>query len=207
MPRIVDRDARRREVVETYLSLVATEGIQGATTRRLAAELGIATGALWHYFSNFDEVLRRAMELIFDRTNERIARLTEGRTGLAALRVMIEQIHPMDATTREEALVVVSFWGRVPEHQELGDLQSGVEEEWGRAYTHRLEEAIGLGELAADAPVRDLADVLLTLVTGIQVEYALQSEIASPERQWRLIRTVLGPWLTPAGSARVPTGV
>jgi len=206
MPRIVDREARRVEIVETYLGIVAAEGIESATTRRLAEELGVATGALWHYFANFDEVLQMAFRLAFDRTNERIAGQTTGRRGLDALRIMIEQIHPLDKVTRDEALVVVRFWGRAVSHPALGELQAGVEAEWGAAFRRHLDEAVAAGELRADAPVHDVADVLLTLVTGLQVEFALRSEIAEPSRQWRIIRTVLGPWLAGAGGSRLPVG-
>jgi AcrR family transcriptional regulator len=93
MPKIVDRDARRHEIVETYLHIVARDGMEAASTRALAAELGVASGALWHYFDGFDEVLFRAFQLIFDRATERIAASTEGKAGLAAFRAMVED-HP-----------------------------------------------------------------------------------------------------------------
>jgi len=204
MPRIVDREARRLEIVETYLAIVAADGIESATTRRLAAELGVATGALWHYFTDFDQVLQMALRLAFERTNERIAAQTAGQQGLDALRVMIEQIHPLDKVTGDEALVVVRFWGRAASHPALGRLQAGIEAEWGAAFRRHLQEAVGAGDLRDGIPVEDIADVLLTLGTGIQVEFALRSEVAEPARQWRIVRTVLGPWLTPSGGSRLP---
>ena len=200
VPKTVDREQRRTEIAETFLALVAREGFEAVTTRRLAAELGIATGALWYYFSNFDEVLVRAFRLVFARTNARIAERTAGRSGLAALLAMIGQIHPTDKTTRDEALVVVAFWGRVASHASLGAHQSAVEAQWRTGYREHLAAAVAAGELAAATPVPEVADVLLTLASGLQVELAVHADLAEVEHQWDIVRTVLGPWLTERGA-------
>ncbi|MBO3664928.1 TetR/AcrR family transcriptional regulator [Microbacterium stercoris] len=202
MPKIVDRDARRREIVETYLRLAAAEGVEAVTTRRLASELGVATGGLWHYFSGFDEVLLRAFELIFDRADERIAGVLAQRRGIDALCGLIDQTHPLDGTTGEEAHVVVSFWGRVPFHHELSAVQSRVEEHWHRTYRLALEQAVADGELRAGTPVDALADALLVFVAGYQIEHVLATSLARPDRQWRAVGAVLGPWLTEEAAAR-----
>lgn len=201
MPKIVDREGRRREIVDAYLALVAREGVAAATTRRLAQELGVATGALWHYFKGFDEVLQRAFERIFEATNARIDSAVADREGLDALCAMLEQIHPLDKTTGDEANVVVSFWGRVPFHAGMASFQAEVERAWHRAYELRLDEAVVRGELREDAPTRDLADALLTLMSGAQIEYVIGTPLGRADRQWRSIATVLGSWLTEAGRA------
>jgi len=200
VPKTVDREQRRTEIVETFLALVAREGFEATTTRRLAAELGIATGALWYYFPNFDEVLVRAFRLVFERTNARIAERTADRSGLAALLAMIGQIHPTDKTTRDEALVVVAFWGRVASHAALGAHQAAVEAQWREGYRAHLAAAVAAGELDGGTPVAAIADVLLTLASGLQVELAVHADLAEVAHQWDIVGAVLGPWLTDRGA-------
>ena len=45
MPKIVDHDARRRELVEIASQVIAKNGVEGATLRELAAEAGFSNGA------------------------------------------------------------------------------------------------------------------------------------------------------------------
>lgn len=206
MPKIVDRAARRREIVQTYLALVARDGMEAATTRRLAQELGMATGGLWHYFANFDEVLAEAFALVVERTTRRIAEHVGDSTGLVALARMLEQIHPLDKTTQDEALVVVNFWGRVTaqRHQRVRD--AFAERLWQDEYRTHLDEAVAAGELHPEAPVGALADTLLVLALGQQVTYVLDAPLSEPAAQWRIVQTVLAPWLTEAGLRRADLG-
>ena len=62
MPKIVDHDKRRWEILNRSLPLFAQEGYQQLTMRKLAKKLQVTTGVLYHYFENkekmFDELLR-----------------------------------------------------------------------------------------------------------------------------------------------------
>jgi len=201
VPKIVDRDARRREIAQTYLALVAKEGMEAATTRRLAQELGVASGALWHYFSNFDEVLEQAFAQVVEHTTSRIAEHVADRTGLAALVRMLEQIHPLDKTTQDEALVVVNFWGRVTAHRHQRVRDAFVERLWQDEYRVHLDQAVDAAELHPDAPTDALADALLVVALGQQVTYVLDAPLSEPAAQWRVVHALLDPWMTDKGRA------
>ena len=201
MPKLVDRDSRRAEIVTAYLRIVAREGIENASSRAVAAELAMSTGSLWHYFADFDEVLSAAFRRVFDDTNGRVAARVDGRRGLAAATAMLGEILPLSPVTHGEALVVVSFWGRVPSRPGLAAFQSQAEAVWHADLVGYLRQAGEDGHLRADAPLDLLADTLLVLCIGQQVEHVLRTEVARPARQWQLVAGCLTPWLTPAGRA------
>lgn len=52
MQKIVDHDHKRKMIVETAWKIIETEGIEKASIRRIASEVGMSTRALRHYFSN-----------------------------------------------------------------------------------------------------------------------------------------------------------
>ena len=201
MPKVVDRESRRAEIVTAYLRIVAREGVEHATSRAVAAELGVASGALWHYFADFDEVLFAAFRQIFDRTNERIATGTAGRRGLAAAVAMLAEILPLSPATHDEALVVVSFWGRVPSRPDLAAFQSQAEGAWRGSLLAHLEQARADGHLATEAPLDLVVDTVLVLCIGQQVEHVLRTDVSRPARQWELVAGCLAPWLTASGRA------
>jgi DNA-binding transcriptional regulator YbjK len=196
VPKIVDRESRRTEIAEAYLRVVARDGADRASTRAVAAELGVAAGALWHYFLDFDQLLARAFQLVFERTTSRILAAADGLRGLQALRATVVELIPTKEATQTEAFVVVGLWGRVPSKPELGGLQSRLEAEWRQLILTALAEAASDGELVEGAPLPELADLLLVVASGLQVEYVLRSDTAQPERQLALVGSVTAPWLS-----------
>ena len=61
MPKQVDREERRREIAAAVLRLVATRGVEAASLRAVAREAGVSMGAVQHYFTTRDEMLRFAL--------------------------------------------------------------------------------------------------------------------------------------------------
>jgi AcrR family transcriptional regulator len=194
MPRLVDRDERRALIVDAYLRIVSRSGVTAATSRALAAEAGISSGALWHYFEGFGDVVRAAFQQVYAQTNERIASATAGRRGLDALDAMALDILPHDSRTRDEAVVVVSFWGLLPAHDEFREQSRAVEAEWGRQVSMHLHEAIDDGELVPAAPVRELTDALLALYEALQLREVQGSPSAQPARQRAILEHLIAPW-------------
>lgn len=61
MPRKVDAQARREEVLERAFPLFAERGYHALGMRELAASLEVTTGLLYHYFENKPELFRQAV--------------------------------------------------------------------------------------------------------------------------------------------------
>jgi AcrR family transcriptional regulator len=53
----LDRDERRRKIAEVVVHLIAREGLEAATVRRVAAEVGFSTTIVTHYFAGKQEML------------------------------------------------------------------------------------------------------------------------------------------------------
>ncbi|MEV4348495.1 TetR/AcrR family transcriptional regulator [Actinoplanes sp. NPDC049596] len=194
MPKIVDHDQRRSEIVEAFLSVVARKGLPAATSRAIAAELGVGTGALWHYFDGFDAVTAAAYQRVFERTNIRIAGAATGLRGLAATEAVMREILPLGKETLDEAQVVVGFWGRLAANQKLATGWADVSDLWGGRLRTHLQEAIEDGDLAPETPVDGIVDLLLSLAVGQQVHAVMRTPLTDPVRQLALIDQCLASW-------------
>lgn len=186
--------------MDAFLRIADREGLDAVTSRAIAAELGIASGALWHYFENFDAVFTAAFTAIYDRTSERIERSTGDLDGLAALRAMIAEILPVSAEAQSEAGIVVAFWGRAAANHFLARYQAEAEEAWRTRMIGYLTAGVRGGELTPRSPITSIADVISSVCLGQQVEYVMRSPLGKPERQLALIDAVLSPWLGDRGS-------
>src|SRR3977135_1967542 len=123
MPKIVDWDARRDEILAATWRVIARDGIARATIRAIAREADCSRGILAHYFDDKADILGSALMLSHRRVIDRIDTQTAGRAGLDALRGTMLARRPIDEQRDLEAQIEISFWGRALGTPVLRDLQ------------------------------------------------------------------------------------
>ncbi len=200
MPKVVDHEERRAQIVEAYLKVVARSGHDAATSRTVAEELGMVPGGLWHYFASFTMIEQRAALRVGERTQERILLRTAGLRGLSRLKTLMHEVLPMEKETRDEAAIVVGFWGQMTRRPSLASMRRAPHE-WSGEIRAALDEAIEDGELRVDTPVEDLLLLLRSITYGQQVSEVVDGPAGNPEHRL-VLDTALRPWLTggPVGS-------
>ncbi|OKH21166.1 TetR/AcrR family transcriptional regulator [Chroogloeocystis siderophila] len=67
MPKIVDHDQYRKELLTKCFDLFAAKGYGAVTMRQIAKELGVSTGTLYHYFPSKQALFWQ----LYDELNER----------------------------------------------------------------------------------------------------------------------------------------
>ena len=69
MPKIVDHDQYRKELLMKSFDLFAQKGYSSTTMRQLAQGLGVSTGTLYHYFSSKEALF---CQLVQEQTQQDI---------------------------------------------------------------------------------------------------------------------------------------
>lgn len=82
MPKIVDQEQYRQELLRKSFDLLAEKGYANVTTRQLAQELGISTGAMYHYFPSKKALFEQLVEAM-------------GQQDVAALQHMVAGKHTL----------------------------------------------------------------------------------------------------------------
>jgi AcrR family transcriptional regulator len=72
VPKIVDAEARRQEVVQAVFRIIASDGLERASLREVADEAGLAVGSVRHYFASSDELLTFSFAAVIDRISGRL---------------------------------------------------------------------------------------------------------------------------------------
>lgn len=191
MPKVVDHDQRRLEIVQAAWRLIARGGFEAVTMRQVAAEAGYANGALKHYFRNKDELLAAAFQKTFYRVNERAARSIGQRTGLAAIRLLCLEMLPLDAERQVEARVAVAFWDRVVASASLMKIHADSVAIWRKWLEDELETARRDGQLRPGLTDAEGVDALFFLTTGMRVLPILERGFAPPETYVDMLDAVL----------------
>jgi AcrR family transcriptional regulator len=183
MPKIVDHDARRREIIDAVWSLISARGFQSVTMRELAAEAGYANGALVRYFPDKDAVLRAAFKRAFDATNERAEAVIGDRGGLAAMQALILEIMRL-----REARVVIGFWDHAAGDPDLIAFYGSTMDEWREQIRMYLRQARAAGEIPSGGRPDELViDSLVAMLMGLQITALFLPHDTTPERQLALL--------------------
>ena len=81
MPRIVDHEQRREEILEQCFSLFASQGYAALSMRGIARSLGVSTGALYYYFASKEAIFEAMFRRLATRNVEAVlAELPENAT-------------------------------------------------------------------------------------------------------------------------------
>jgi AcrR family transcriptional regulator len=192
VPKIVDHDLRKQELVSATWQVIARTGIVGVTTREIAREAGVSTGVLAHYFANKEELLAAALNRSHQQVYARLRERTQGLLGLDALRVVMLEALPLDEQRLLEAQIEVNFWSLALGHEALRELQHEEFERFWDVLHYRVSEAQKLGQVWPDLDADDVTHQLMVLVEGLSLEAVLYPSRATPERQTATLDSVLG---------------
>lgn len=147
MPKLIDHNERRAEIVSAAWDLIAADGIHGATVRHVARRAGVAAGSVRYVFPTQDELLLAVVAELEARSEAGVARRRR------------DYSRPDQAVKR----LVVS-------------LPTGEKEKSIRRVERSLRFAIGQvptleGAVASlrEARARECSDVLVTLAHGLDV--------------------------------------
>jgi AcrR family transcriptional regulator len=192
MPKIVDWDARRDDILSATWQVIARDGIAKATIRAIAREADCSRGILAHYFDDKADILGSALVLSHRRVGARMDASAAGHRGLDALRIVMLEALPLDEVRDLEAQIEISFWGRALGNPALRDLQHSEFDRLRKRLRAHLEEAAELGQIGGNVDVDLATHQLVVLIDGVSAERVLYPDRVPPERQVDLLDELLG---------------
>ena len=140
MPRTVDVIERRARVAAAARAVIAREGLDAASVRRVAAEAGNSTTVVTHYFADKQALLVAAVEDAYRAVAARMAAHSgDGSGGLTTLRAVLLETLPLDAERTAESRMWMAFWSMAVTQPAL---RAGAE--------HRVRGVAGAGGAAGD---------------------------------------------------------
>lgn len=103
MPRVVDHEARRRDIANISIRLLARDGAAGLSLRSIAAEMGGSLTMVTHYYANRQELMTDLAHQICDVWRAALVELDEKhREPRDRLRAFMIWLLPVNARGQEE---------------------------------------------------------------------------------------------------------
>lgn len=186
MPKIVDREQYRKELLWKSFDLFAQKGYASITMREIAKELGVSTGTLYHYFPNKEALF---LQLVEEQTEQDISDfLSEGQdaqTLAERIDALIHFIAKNEDYFVNQTLISIDFYqqqGRatVINNQILQKVQEALRQELSRYL--KIQD-------------RALVNFICNVVAGLLVARMFEGDVISYEEQGDLLRKMVCQYL------------
>lgn len=186
MPRIIDHDDRRREIIEVAKRIIIKGGYEAATMRSIAEEAGFANGALKHYFPNKDSIIAATFMSVLMANEDSLEQqgLIPGvsadrfrtMSAIDRLRAYLHATMGFDDNEKGEARILLALWEYSLSNDVLAELYRAHLTEWRGQIVSFMEAAAIEGSVRLGLPYGELADEFISVVIGASVVRLLRGE-------------------------------
>lgn len=183
MPRHVDHDQRRREILEATWRVLGERGVKGLSFRAIANELGGSTTLVTHYFDSQADLIQELAVYFSTAADAEIAELEEGAgTPYERLLILLEWLVPSteDGVVQERARIVLLADRLAGE--DLSENFEVWETKTRELLRNHLEEMVSTEELELRV------EMLRVLTNGLTLSAIEHPELWPGDRQLAIIR-------------------
>ncbi|MEM8604047.1 MAG: TetR/AcrR family transcriptional regulator, partial [Cyanobacteria bacterium P01_H01_bin.121] len=162
MPKIVDHEQYRKELLGGCLQIFAERGYGSATMRQIAKGLGVSTGTLYHYFPSKESIFMQLIqELCEQDISTFLAQAPQSGTLAERLQAALDFVVQNMAYYHKQLLLWVDFFQQTRES--AGEEQRFLRQIWDRC-RDRLVDYLQVSDPA-------IADHLMIFVDGLIMQY------------------------------------
>jgi AcrR family transcriptional regulator len=131
MPKRVEHGERRTAHVESSLGLIAKEGLDAVTLRRVAAQSGCTTGAVTHYFASRELLVIASLSAAHYAAGSRMQAVSRrNQAPRKRLMAVLLEALPLDDVRLREWRVWLAFWAAAGSSRALQRENQARYSEW-----------------------------------------------------------------------------
>lgn len=180
MPKVIDHDQRRSDIIDVTWALIVKGGLEAATMREIASEAGFANGALKHYFPGKDEIIQGTYDRALGMMSEGVATAVGDATGLAALRAIVYASAPLTEEAIVAGRVLLSFWERAMSNDDLHQAYLSHLTSWRGGLLTYIEQGRADGDIRTSTPDEQLVDEIVLINVGANVMSLIAPQLSTP---------------------------
>jgi len=185
MPRVVDAEQRRSELVEMTAREIARVGLERVTLRDVARVGGWTTGIVSHYFVDKRDLLLATFRSRADVAARHARGLVDG--GATPLQAFVEAVLPLDAERLLNWQVWLAVWGAAVGDDELSAAQRERHERFHDDLVAALTVERRGDRLRAGLDLAHEALRLITVLDGTAVQVVFEPDRWPARKQRRVV--------------------
>jgi AcrR family transcriptional regulator len=189
----IDHAERREKIAEIAARVIARDGLEAATVRRIAAEVGYSTTIVTHYFASKEELLLYAFRFVAKQSGERLDRVVARDP--ADLVGALLALTAVDESSYLGWRVYVAFWERAKfDPVFAAEQRAGIDDALKRI------GIVARNRFGGREDLRTAVQMLITVVHGISVQALFDPDSWPPAQIQEALTRVVTMVLRPLGS-------
>jgi AcrR family transcriptional regulator len=187
MPKIVDRELYRKELLNKSFELFAEKGYSSVTMREIASGIGVSTGTLYHYFPSKESLFEQLIEYLSyeDTKEEELAELGNPPTLGERIQEMMNYLAKNEDYIMKSLLIMFDFCQN-KNRQDIDNNQAL--QQAGKRYEEAVCCYLGVSDPA-------IAIFIINSIDGLLVRRFYQGERISFSEQANLLKEMLLAYL------------
>lgn len=172
MPKIVDKDAMRRRIMQAAMQTYIRHGFHAAKMSDIATAAGLAKGTLYLYFNSKEALTTALVKWKFQEIEQQIMPLQDLHSlsdYMAQIRAALDAAKQARTETRMFFEVLGPSFGSDAVAAEI----AAFFERAGQHNARQLEQLIKCGEVAPDVDAQAMARSMVSLIDGMVTHRAL----------------------------------
>ncbi|PSF37267.1 TetR family transcriptional regulator [Aphanothece hegewaldii CCALA 016] len=161
MPKIVDTEQYKKELLQKSFDLFAQKGYAALTTRELAQELGVSTGTLYHYFPSKAALFEQLVE---ELCQQDVVKATVEIKKAKTLTAKLEALGKFMETQQTNCIKQMFLWIEYCQQQEK---EQGEKTQFFERIDERYHQAV-IDVIGVKDPA--IAWLVLTMINGLIIE-------------------------------------
>ncbi|MEO0868439.1 MAG: TetR/AcrR family transcriptional regulator [Cyanobacteria bacterium J06642_11] len=178
MPKIVDKAAKRQEILEAAIAVFVEKGYHSAKIADIAVAAGMGKGTLYEYFPTKESLPKEIFNLFFAGVDDQLAKLQQ--SGQDPIEVIVAGIRLSFDEVDEFAVVTplcFELLGDKALSASLGlrEYFEGWLEQLNQFFLTALVAGQQRGQVNGDVDVKALARMLVSAIDGMGLHYCMFS--------------------------------
>lgn len=167
MPKLGIAPIRRKQLIDATYEVLHREGIHDLTLQKIAAEAGMVTSVITHYFGTKEELIAATMsDLVSSLLREIKERRSRANTRIDEVVAIVDGNFASSQCSPRAVSAWLYFWSRVPYESRYTRMQNICDYQLTKYLVSSLREIVS----ADDA--KNIAQVILSLSYGFWLQFA-----------------------------------
>lgn len=186
MPKIVDHEQRRQDLIESAAVVIAEQGLENTTMKDIAQAAGFSANLVAHYFANKDELLWNVQRFVGMRAAKRFLNSQD-----QSLYSLIESVLPYSTDTIVEWKVRTFFWSRAINDTAMIDNQEQLMRQVRLDMANVVRDQQVLGRVKKEIDIDVAVERLFVLANSISLQILLEPKKYTKRFSRKLIASAL----------------
>ncbi len=175
MPKIVDRELYRADLLDRCFPLFTERGYAAITMRQIAEGLGVSTGTLYHYFESKQDIFEK---MVWSRIEHDLREFSDQLSDFDSIEARVELVFTYFGNRQEEIFNEVTLYLEYYQTQLKTKNKKTILNQVYDGFFPEIENVLGItNPIAAQILFSSIDGLLLSRIYGCEIDWQAQGKM------------------------------